>query len=258
MKASKPAVQDKEQKWIRLYMKLMDDEDVMGLSDAEFKTWVFCLLTTKANGGFLPPNKTLAFKRRKGEVTIQQHIEALTAARLLTEISGELQPTGWKKLQFDSDVSTDRVRRFRNVKRSGNETFQKRLGNGKETPSEIRDRELKENPLAPLPFPALESPVESVVQEFRGKHPKPSNEQAVAVFFAEHFMRLGEEIALFSAWLGPIRASLAAWCAHWESNGTAYAPKLEAWLRDGSWLKSPPTGGAIQKPKFDPSALEDE
>ncbi len=114
----------------------------------------------------------------------------------------------------------------------------------------------EESPLPP--FPNLDSPVETAVNEFRLRHPKPSNEQAVAVFFGEHFMRLGEDPALFAVWLGPIRASFAAWCEHWQANGTAYAMKLEKWLHDSAWLKSPPTGGADVKPKFDPSKLEDK
>lgn len=128
------------------------------------------------------------------------------------------------------------------------------------TPSVFSLQSSEDNPHKPpsSPFPPLDSPVETAVVAFRAMHPKPSSEQAVAVFFGEHFHRLGEDPALFAAWIGPIRASLTTWCEHWEATGTTYATKLERWLHDGAWLKSPPTGGAMSKPKFDPSALEDE
>jgi len=241
----------------------MDNEDVHALTDSEFRTWIFCLLATKANGGFLPPNKTIAFKLRRKEQAISDHITAMLDAGLLINVGNELQPTGWKKLQFQSDVSTDRVKRFRNGKRNGDETFPRRFRNGDETfpkrpqSTEYRVQSTDTPKPSSLPSPNLtESDPGFWVEKFVELHPSPCDPRYPLAFAEDNMYRLGDT-GQYEKFMGAVWLGLVAWSSHWALDGNRFAKPLDKWLAAGGWKKNPPAivhRGATQD-RFDPNSL---
>ncbi len=110
-------------RWFRAYDDALDDEKLNFLSDKSFRGWFKILCVASKNDGILPPIDRLAFRLRLSVEKTSELLNELYAAQLIDEV--ELSdapmtytPRNWKKRQYKSDVSTERVKRFRNV--SGN------------------------------------------------------------------------------------------------------------------------------------------
>lgn len=100
-------------RWIRLYLRVLDDPKVQTLSDANFRTWVNLLLVAGADDGALPSLRDIAFKLRLPEKEAKKRMEALIAARLVDRTDTGFVPHDWDEMQFRSDGSAERMRRFR-------------------------------------------------------------------------------------------------------------------------------------------------
>lgn len=109
--------------WFRLYNEVDSDPKVQLLPPPLFKAWVTFLCGASRNGGTLPPIKDIAYRLRVTETKAQEYLDALTAAGLFESNNGEVTPHNWSARQFQSDTSTERVKRFRNAHRnvSGND-----------------------------------------------------------------------------------------------------------------------------------------
>jgi hypothetical protein len=92
---------------------VLDDPKVQGLSAELFKTWVNVLCLAAEHRGALPPTPDIAFRLRIALAEAGRRIEALRKADLIDEADGKLTPHNWNARQHKGDVSTDRVRRFR-------------------------------------------------------------------------------------------------------------------------------------------------
>lgn len=126
-------------RWFRMYDDSLDDEKLNFLSDKSFRGWFKLLCLASKNEGVLPPLKHIAFRLRIAEQAAGKLLDELCACGLLDPIEVEgapmsYEPHNWKGRQYKSDVSTERVKRFRNVTRNANETFQKRQKTVAETP----------------------------------------------------------------------------------------------------------------------------
>ena len=118
--------------WFRLYVETMDDPKVMQLDPKVFRAWVICLCLAKegnAGYGIIPPASVVAFKLHVSESAAAKYIAELVEKQLI-DVSGNVStPHNWNGRQYQSDVSTTRVQRFRNkqtaVSGNANETFQK-------------------------------------------------------------------------------------------------------------------------------------
>lgn len=114
-------------RWFRLYDELLDDPKVQRLSGDDFKAWVNILCLASRNDGNLPPAADIAFALRLEPRKATAILSRLIAAGLMDEVDGALSPHGWNARQYKSDVSTDRVKRFRERKKgvsgNGDETF---------------------------------------------------------------------------------------------------------------------------------------
>ncbi len=154
-------------KWFRLYGDMIDDPKVGTLNDAEFRLWIelLCLACKAGNSGdtkhtldevswSLRRNVTETFREllHRKLVTVHKTQEGRETVRI----------TKWKERQFQSDSSTDRVRKHREKqkKRTGNvtETLQKRKCNGPDTDTdtdteekEKKDKKEKFDPIAVRP-----------------------------------------------------------------------------------------------------------
>jgi hypothetical protein len=105
-------------RWFRLYNEVLDDPKVQKLSGPDFKLWVNVLCLAARHDGRLPPESDVGFALRLEPKATAAILLRLSKAGLIDMVEGVLIPHGWNDRQYKSDVSTDRVKRFR--KRSGN------------------------------------------------------------------------------------------------------------------------------------------
>ena len=108
--------------WFRFYDEVLDDPKVQQLPGKTFKNWVNILCLAKRNDGVLPPISAVAFALRMTEVETQTLIEILKNNKLLDDTSNGIIPHNWSGRQYKSDVSTDRVKRFRKRSETPEET----------------------------------------------------------------------------------------------------------------------------------------
>jgi hypothetical protein len=100
--------------WFRMYNAVLDNPKVQRLSDALFKAWVNLLCLASRCGGVLPSISDVAFALRVTDSKASAILADLERAGLFDlDETGAVTPHDWSCLQFKSDVSTDRVKRFR-------------------------------------------------------------------------------------------------------------------------------------------------
>lgn len=109
-------------RWWRAYDECVDDPKLLLLSDASHRAWFNLLCVASAYGGTLPSIDILSVKLRMKAAKVQAHIGAFISAELIDQTETGLQPHNWNGRQYKSDVSTERVKRFRNGGRNVSET----------------------------------------------------------------------------------------------------------------------------------------
>lgn len=106
-------------RWFRVYDDLVNDPKVQRLPPELFKTLINLWCIASSNNGALPNAEDIAFKLRCKEGAAEASIAALMKAGLIEEDeNGVLSPHNWRGRQFQSDVSTERVKRFRERSRN--------------------------------------------------------------------------------------------------------------------------------------------
>lgn len=124
-------------RWFRLYDDLINDPKILKLPEATRWQWVAVLCIASKNGGDLPSLEDMAIQLRVTTARATEIITALVKAGLLDKTETGFAPHNWQGRQYKSDVSTERVKRFRNGRRNvsetanetDGETFQKRHQN---------------------------------------------------------------------------------------------------------------------------------
>jgi hypothetical protein len=151
-------------RWFRLYDETLNDPKILGLSDAIYRQWTRVLCVASKNGGYLPSETDLAFHLRFTSVSlVRKLIKTLLEKQLLDETDGgQLIPHNWRKRQYKSDVSTERVKQFR--KRQRNVSV-----NVSETPTDT-DTEI-ERKMVPKKGTTEDSKIKA-----NGKHPELDQE----------------------------------------------------------------------------------
>jgi len=112
-------------RWFRMYNEALDDPKVQSLSPADFKGWINLLLLACRKDGCLPAEDDVAFNLRLNLPTARKLIKTLTSKGLIDPTGTDDSvgmPHGWNSRQYKSDVSTDRVKRFRNGARNVSST----------------------------------------------------------------------------------------------------------------------------------------
>lgn len=114
-------------RWWRAYDEAVDDPKLCLLTDKQHRAWFNLCCITSQNGGRLPSLAAIAFKLRTTPDKARSIVAELTALGLidLDDETGTSAPHNWSRRQFQSDTSTERVKRFR-----------KQVGNVSETVSE--------------------------------------------------------------------------------------------------------------------------
>lgn len=109
--------------WFRYYDETLNDPKVQRLPDNLFKAWVNLLCVASANEGEIPSLADAAFALRLPETQMGAIVAQLAKRELLDPVPGRyFRPHNWDGRQYKSDVSTDRVKRFRERKRNVAET----------------------------------------------------------------------------------------------------------------------------------------
>ncbi len=104
-------------RWFRVYDDLVDDPKVQRLPPALFKHLINVWCIASKSSGSIPPVDELAFSLRITPQKAAEIICDLKAANLLDCEGETLSPHNWSGRQFLSDVSTDRVQKYRDRRR---------------------------------------------------------------------------------------------------------------------------------------------
>lgn len=124
-------------RWFRFYGMAAHDAKVQTLPGELFKTWVnlmslACLLDSK--NGELPSIDEIAFGLRLRIDEAKKRLDALVKARLIDRDGDALKLHNWEHRQYESDVSTSRVKAFRERSKGNDETLHN--GSTKRFPSD--------------------------------------------------------------------------------------------------------------------------
>ena len=117
-------------KWFRMYHEMIDDPKIGTLSDSQFRTWVeiLCLACRAENEG--NTNMTVSETEWQLRRNVSETFQELQDRGLVTlQKNGKgketICVTKWKKRQYLSDCSSDRVREYRKRQScNGDEAFQ--------------------------------------------------------------------------------------------------------------------------------------
>lgn len=109
-------------RWFRLDDDVINDPKILLLPEAMRWIWVAFLCIASKNDGTLPKIEIIALSLRVKAVKAAEYLTRLVAAGLIDKTETGFAPHNWNKRQFKSDVSTDRVKRFRQQERNVSET----------------------------------------------------------------------------------------------------------------------------------------
>lgn len=99
--------------WWRAYDEAVDDPKLQNLAPELFRAWFNLMCLASRNGGKLPSLANIAFGLRRSEKEAKRLVDGLIAARLLDVSGTTITPHNWNRRQYKTDVSTGRVRAFR-------------------------------------------------------------------------------------------------------------------------------------------------
>ncbi len=99
--------------WIRLYTDSRHKAKLQRLPDHLFKFLINCWTATADNNDELPAIPDLAWDLKIDEGLCGSYVAHLMSIGLLDQIEDKVLPHNWLDRQFLSDISTERVRQFR-------------------------------------------------------------------------------------------------------------------------------------------------
>lgn len=103
-------------RWFRLYDDLVDDPKIQRLPGETVKALLNLWCLASQNDGLLPAADDIAFKLRMKPAKVQHLLSVLGECGLVDSDEEGLRPHNWNARQFKSDVSNERVKRFRERK----------------------------------------------------------------------------------------------------------------------------------------------
>jgi SOS response regulatory protein OraA/RecX len=108
--------------WWRAYNEAVNDPKLQLISDSLFRAWFNIMCIASANDGILPAVNDLAFTLRMKPEQVAKVITQLHGHGLLDKTETSFAPHNWNGRQYKSDVSTERVKRFRKQQRNVSST----------------------------------------------------------------------------------------------------------------------------------------
>lgn len=109
-------------RWFRVYEDMLSDPKVQRLPPPLFKALVNLWCLASKGDGILPPIEDIAFTLHLDDEAAYNVLDELKKRGLLDEDEDGITPHNWTERQFKSDVSTDRVKRFRKRSKKRNTT----------------------------------------------------------------------------------------------------------------------------------------
>ena len=109
-------------RWFRMYDEILDDPKIQKLPPHLFRFWVNTLALCSRSGGKLPAICDIAFALRETEESVSSAFHTLLEGGIVVTDGETFQPKNWKKRQYKSDTSTERVREHRKRSRNVTET----------------------------------------------------------------------------------------------------------------------------------------
>lgn len=106
-------------RWWRAYSRARHDPKLLRLSDKHFRWWFNFVCAAADNDGTLPSHADLSVEFRASGRVVTQMLDALIEVGLFDHDETGIHPHNWDGLQYKSDVSNERVKRFRKRKRNG-------------------------------------------------------------------------------------------------------------------------------------------
>jgi hypothetical protein len=201
--------------WWRFYNSAPHNPKLLKLSDKQYRLWTNLLSFASAHGGSLPPTEDVAAALRMPVMKLERAIEELIDAKLLDRTETEIRPHNWDRRQYKSDVSTERVKRFRERERNGGGTPS---GNVSETPPEYRiQKQKEETSLRSEKNGASAPPTQRRKQRLpQDWEPKPEdNDVGYGLGLTEP--ELEQEFAKFTDWAAANNALKSSWNATWRN-----------------------------------------
>jgi hypothetical protein len=104
--------------WWRAYDEAVDSAKLCLLSDKAHRAWFNLMCLASAYEGVLPSMDVCSLKLRMPAAKVKAVLAELEAAQLFDQSEGKWTPHNWGTRQYKSDVSTERVKRFRNAQRN--------------------------------------------------------------------------------------------------------------------------------------------
>lgn len=128
-------------RWFRFYAEAMRNPKVLKLSDRDFRLWVRLLAIASENDGRIPCDDDLKAVLMMRLDHLSCSLKRLASVSLIDVVGGGYVPHNWDKYQYNSDTSTERVRKYRekrNVSKPLHETAP-----DTDTDTEVRDSSSK-------------------------------------------------------------------------------------------------------------------
>jgi hypothetical protein len=99
--------------WFRMYAEVLNDPKAQRLSGDEFKAWINVLCLASQHDGAIPTDEDISFALRLDVKKAKKIMATLVTNGLIDVSETGRNPHNWDKRQYKSDVSTERVKRFR-------------------------------------------------------------------------------------------------------------------------------------------------
>ena len=100
--------------WLKFYVRTLNNPKVQRLSLGDFKGWVNLLCLAKEHDGDIPPVEDIAFRLRLSK----RKAEALLKSLRFNGLIDVDRMHDWDEMQYQSDSSTERVKRHRERQRN--------------------------------------------------------------------------------------------------------------------------------------------
>jgi hypothetical protein len=201
-----------------------------------FKWLVNFWAAAAGNDGVLPSPVDLAWTLHCSEKAVESALRELRNRDFLDEIEGSYVPHDWSHWQFESDSSTDRVKRFRERQRNVSSTVTTVSRNVTETPrARATEQSRTETDTDQSASVSSNDEIHDWITGICDRHPNPNNrilsEQALVALCADpRFDRAAFDRAH------------EAWCRSekWNTEGGRFVPQLSKWIGDKGYRRMPP------------------
>ena len=215
----------KKQIWFRSYVSVLDPDDkTRQLTNKQFRHWHLLLALYRKNSAHLPQQTDIGRALNVRPSDVQTILDSFVILGLfdIEKVAGENSyvPHNWDVRQFETDTSTERVKRFRERHLKRNETVS---GNRFATSSENIEHRTEVFPPVVPPVPETPEPTSTApVPPHGGAHTEKQPRKAKTVLTAEQEVWFGKTWPLFWRHEGK-EAGRRAFAIHVTTRDTAEA-----------------------------------